>query len=86
MRWLNIYKAIIMSPEIILIIIKPSWEDAPEWANWLAMDSNGEWHWYEGKPATGKREWLANKDKWYVQPAKSKSYQWRDTLEERPND
>ena len=30
--------------------MKPSWYDAPEWANWLAMDENGEWHWFELKP------------------------------------
>lgn len=26
---------------------KPSWDTAPEWANYLAMDGNGEWFWYE---------------------------------------
>lgn len=34
---------------------KPSWDTAPEWANWLAMDGNGEWYWYESKP-----EWRFN--------------------------
>lgn len=38
---------------------KPSWDDAPEWANWLACDSpkagplvgsKGEWWWYEEEP------------------------------------
>ena len=26
---------------------KPDWEDAPDWANWLAQDMDGEWYWYE---------------------------------------
>lgn len=25
----------------------PEWSEAPEWAEWLAMDNNGEWYWYE---------------------------------------
>ena len=30
--------------------MKPSWDDAPEWANWLAMDKDGCWWWYEKEP------------------------------------
>ena len=30
--------------------MKPSWSDAPEWANWLAKDRGGEWYWYENEP------------------------------------
>lgn len=30
--------------------MKPDWKDAPDWANWLAMDADGEWWWYERKP------------------------------------
>ena len=29
---------------------KPSWDSAPEWANWLAMDSDSEWFWYISEP------------------------------------
>lgn len=29
---------------------KPSWDDAPEWAQFLAQDEGGEWYWYEHKP------------------------------------
>lgn len=29
---------------------KPKWNDAPDWARWLAMDSNGQWFWYELAP------------------------------------
>lgn len=35
--------------------MKPDWKDAPEWANWLAMDDGGEWWWYELKPAYKKQ-------------------------------
>jgi hypothetical protein len=30
--------------------MKPSWKDAPEWANWLAMDRDGTWYWYQNRP------------------------------------
>ena len=30
--------------------MKPDWNDAPEWANYLARDSDEEWCWYENKP------------------------------------
>lgn len=30
--------------------MKPDWKDAPEWAQWLAMDGDGRWVWYDRKP------------------------------------
>lgn len=31
--------------------MKPDWKDAPEWANWLALDpSSGNWRWHEHEP------------------------------------
>ena len=32
---------------------KPDWKDAPEWANYLAMDSDEEWYWHEMEPWIG---------------------------------
>ena len=28
----------------------PPWSEAPDWAEWLAMDSDGEWGWFNVKP------------------------------------
>lgn len=49
--------------------LKPSWDDAPEWANYLAVDSCGDWFWYEFEPTndyaggywfgTVGRSWMA---------------------------
>lgn len=33
-----------------MVSIKPSWKDAPEWANWLTMNGDGSWTWFEGTP------------------------------------
>jgi len=63
-------------------IEKPSWDDAPEWANYLAQDKNGEWFWYEDKPIelTGY---------WNNQTGKARKINevkdWTDTLEKRPS-
>lgn len=38
--------------------MKPSWENAPEWANWLAMDYDGTWWWYSNLPKFDNGEWL----------------------------
>ena len=29
---------------------KPDWKDAPEWAQWLAMDGDGAWWWFQNEP------------------------------------
>ena len=64
-------------------IEKPSWDDAPEWAEWLAKNMDGAWYWYRKRPVdivwtwcgTNKSE-RANTD--YIPE------QWRETLESRP--
>lgn len=28
----------------------PDMRDAPAWANWLAQNADGHWHWYEQQP------------------------------------
>ena len=40
---------------------KPAWSDAPEWANYLAMDKNGEWWWHEDKPTKTKCGFTSHK-------------------------
>jgi len=63
--------------------MKPAWKDAPEWANYLAMDKNDRWFWYEYKPWTACRLW------WFVgkcQVAKVEVVSWKDSLEKRPGD
>jgi hypothetical protein len=67
----------------------PSWDDAPEWANWLAQDFDGEWCWFEFAPyvdTTGEAWDNAGKSKdvpresWSI----SHNFSWRNTLQSRP--
>ena len=63
--------------------MKPDWKDAPEWANWLAIDSNGMWYWYKDKPD------LVDNDTWIASTGTflavySDLPDPRDSLESRP--
>ncbi len=42
--------------------VKPSWKDAPEWANYLARDLDGTWVWFEDKPTVemGSGCWVSD--------------------------
>lgn len=65
---------------------KPSWSEAPRWANWLAQDGDGSWFWYENRPmdrsgdSIGSSWWWDNSGRDEVYPAPG----WRETLEARP--
>lgn len=67
---------------------KPSWKDAPEWAEWLAQHNTGFWCWGSGEakqatngiwysPALGRTSWTGS--------AGEVLGDWRDTLERRPD-
>ena len=66
---------------------KPSWNDAPEWANWLAQDEDGEWVWFDKKPEAGALNWVAELGQEHYKHAKDGTYNpsWRATLEKRPS-
>lgn len=72
---------------------KPSWADAPEWANWLAQDEEidvkgvgGGWFWYERCP-TPRTAWDADDGLTVFSGAHGAVLgDWRDTLERRPAD
>lgn len=61
-------------------MMKPDWKDAPEWAGWLARDSDGEWYWYEEKPKKAEKCWLRSEGK--AQRICPEKY-WRNSLEEK---
>lgn len=62
---------------------KPDWNDAPEWANYLAMDNTGIWYWHELEPEQEYGVWdnpgmtsKSSPEDNYIMAA--------DTLEKRP--
>ena len=66
---------------------KPSWDDAPEWAEYMAQSPNGHWEFFAVKPRA---------EGWWRHPIAERSSannasirgailgDWRDTLEKRP--
>ena len=66
----------------------PPWSEAPEWAQWRAMDGDGAWGWYNVTPTKASREWVVT-DSWspargYASDAQGRG--WVETLESRPTD
>lgn len=70
----------------------PSWDDAPEWAGWLAQDLNGKWHFYSVKPIIedGAKQWShesASEEYRHKRADDIKRPEnefWRNTLQSRP--
>jgi len=66
---------------------KPDWKYAPEWANWLAQDSTGEWRWYQNAPSSGLWYWTCHTGSScrsdYVSEG-GPNPNWLETLERRP--
>jgi len=67
--------------------MKPIWNDAPQWAQWLAMDANGRWWWYaeEPRPEVFVNGW---RNPWGSRVLEAGSTPgrtgWSATLEQRP--
>lgn len=62
--------------------MKPSWNDAPVWAQYLACNANGDWHWFEYEPKQGLLEWTTRMGRSSL--AAENETPWTDTLEEQP--
>jgi len=61
------------------------WEDAPEWAEWAAMDMDGEWWWYENEPETDS----SVEDGWFGDGLLQQmlySTPWHKSITQRPSD
>lgn len=66
--------------------MKPNWEDAPKYANFLAQDENGSWAWYEMPPIPqySAGYWANYKGQWETARLKNGAPDWVLTLESRP--
>lgn len=74
---------------------KPSWDNAPEWAKYLAMDEDGSWFWYQYQPIRPKlgSEEVKEDSEEFLQNWSTKSGKWVSckrwdaisSLEKKPN-
>ena len=63
--------------------MKPDWKNAPEWANYLAMDEDGAWYWFKFKPELSEGFWDTEYP-FSTKQARIDTTQWKETLEQRP--
>lgn len=62
--------------------MKPNWNNAPAWANYVALDDDGWWHWFEQKPVWSDSGWMFNGRT--LTACNSLQVLPRDSLEPRP--
>lgn len=62
----------------------PDWDSAPEYAQWLAQDQNGTWHWFDSKPFTLEFAWDFASTRYDVAFTTGiPSSNWKNTLQAR---
>jgi len=61
---------------------KPDWEDAPEWAEYLAKDEDGVWWWFECEPEKLISIWDIVGGRFEI--AECVDHDWSCSLEPRP--
>lgn len=65
------------------------WSVMPAWAKWVAMDEDGNWHYFEKKPEIGGyniggKEWVGDYHNFPREYWPKYSGDWRNSLVERP--
>ena len=63
---------------------KPEWRNAPDWAEWMAQDEDGQWGWYENEPPLGSWSWIWEGGEWADCNFDGRSDDWTASLEPRP--
>lgn len=69
------------------LINKPSWDDAPVWANYLCQQQAGVWCWYAYEPSLELNKWAARGGGLRLAGRGGRipaGHNWKDTLEKRP--
>lgn len=66
------------------ITLKPDWDKAPEWAEWWAVDENGQCYWYERKPHISERETYWDYPDHDCDAEFAIVDGWKESLQERP--
>lgn len=82
--WLSDVEALKRIEDDVLADI-PNWEQAPKWANWYAVDSDGSGSFFENKPRHDRYTWRSTSGDWCYANAKVLTgSDWKDSLRQRP--
>ena len=60
------------------------WNEAPEWAMWVATDLKGDLNWYDFEPYHDHEEWLTSRGNHEFFTNNGPCENWEETLEARP--
>lgn len=72
-------------PDVLKEEWQPDWSQAPEWANWWAMDLDSEQaHWYEVEPIADAIAWRRRTRTCKQAPSFNYQGNWQDSLRKRP--
>lgn len=75
-------------PDVLKEEWQPDWSQAPEWANWWAMDGNGDSYWHScvDEPFVNEYIFEIANPQGHTFDAPSFNYQgnWQDSLRKRP--
>jgi hypothetical protein len=65
----------------------PCWNDAPVWADFVAQDAGGQWHWFELKPITVNEltEWVPTIHSQFEAATESSVSNWKEMIFSRPS-
>lgn len=61
------------------------WDSAPPWANFIAMDADGSWWWFEHRPHAGHLAWINHPGVSGKSERVKGAAFWRESLVNRPN-
>jgi hypothetical protein len=72
--------------------MKPSWDDAPDGAEWLAKDQTGFWHWFKNMPELAMFEYKGEDVEYWRSESgfciyagySDTGFYFADSLEKRP--
>ncbi|MGL4585298.1 MAG: hypothetical protein ACRCVU_20265 [Flavobacterium sp.] len=63
--------------------MKPNWDSAPEWANYLTMDQDSTWWWHKNEPYIDGKFWTSCS---LSTKAQDCGIYWKHSFEERNED
>jgi hypothetical protein len=62
----------------------PDWANAPEWANWFAIDEHGTGWWCSKKPFIENNIWRVPDGSAWTKSGHFDPTNWRTSLQQRP--
>ena len=73
-----------IDPADVEISEHPSFEFAPDWANWTGQDADGTWYWFSAMPQPFGNGWATDRKHVEITSVRTPNKYWFSTLAARP--